>query len=132
MYKLCSARGYITSSEKLVKKIQFGSRLQFNKTGCRRNSHYLFHLVQHTQGKILGSPRRSYDAVGNRLAQFLLCCPGFLRDREVFLQSGGTSNGNGTANPDQFAGFGIKYLFILVVHNFLTDLHSNPLFFNVD
>ncbi len=81
-------------------------------------------MIQHIQGKILGSPRRGDDAVGDRLAQLLFCCSGFLRDREVLLHSGGAPHGDGAADPDQFTGLGVKHLFILIIQNFLADLHK--------
>jgi len=87
-----------------------------------------FHLVQHPQGKILGPPGWGDDTVGDRLAQFRLCCPRLLRDREVLLQSGGAPHGNGAADPDQLAGLGVQDLFVLVVEKLLADVHvvSSP------
>jgi len=89
-----------------------------------RFSRVFLHLLQHSQGKILGPPGRGDDAVGNRLPQFRPACTRLLRDREVLLQSGRTPHGNGAADPDQFAGLCIQDLFVLVVEYLLADIHA--------
>ena len=51
-----------------------------------------------------------------------------LRDREVFLESGGAADGDRTADPDQFAVLDFKDFFILVIEDLLADLHGRLLF----
>ena len=86
----------------------------------------LLHLIQHPQGKVLGPSRRGDNTIGNRLPQFRPCCTGFLRDREVLLQSGRTPHGNGAADQGAGAGLGIQDLFVLIVENLLADIHEVP------
>jgi hypothetical protein len=77
----------------------------------------------HAQGKIFRPSRRGDDAVGNGLLQFGAGGAGFLREREVFFQSGGAPDRHGTADPDQFTGLDIEHLFVFIVENFLPYPH---------
>ncbi len=80
-------------------------------------------FFSHAQGKVFGPTGRRNDAVGHRLAQFGLGCPGLLRDREVFGQSVRAIDGYGAGNPDQLPGFRVKDFFERVVKNFPPFFH---------
>ncbi len=84
-----------------------------------------FQFFFHGQGKIFRPSRWSDYAVGNGFLQFSAGSAGFLREREVFLQSGGTPDRHGTADPDQFAGLDIEHLFVFIVENFLPYPHRS-------
>ena len=85
-------------------------------------------FFEHAESEIFRPSGRRYDAVGHRLFQFSFGCPCLLRDREVFLQSGGTVHRHGTPYPDQFAGLGVEDLFIVVIEYFLVYFHGHPSF----
>ncbi len=86
-----------------------------------------FQLPGKIQDKILGPPRRCDNPVGEGFLQFGVRCAGFLRAREVLLQSGGAPHRHGAADPDQLPGPGVEHLLVLEVENLLSDLHRQPL-----
>lgn len=86
-----------------------------------------FQLFCHAENEILCPPHGSNHAVGQRLFQLILSCSCLLRTCEVFLQSGGTADRDGTTDPDQFPDPRIKNLFILKIEDFFPDLHRTSL-----
>jgi len=86
-------------------------------------------LVQHPfhpQHEILGPPGGGDDAVGHRLLQFRFGGAGFLRDREVLLESVRAADGHGAPHPYQFPVLERNDLFILEIEDLLGDLHGQP------
>lgn len=83
-------------------------------------SEFLFH----TKGEVLCPSGRSDDAVGNRFFQFRSRCTRIPRDREVFLQSGGATNGNRATNPNQFTVFDLEDFLVRVVEDLLANIHD--------
>jgi len=83
-------------------------------------------LFCHGKDKILRPAGWRNHAIGKSFFQFSFGCTRLLRAREVFFQSGRAADRYGATDPDQFAGSGIKYLFILEIKNFLADFHGSP------
>ena len=77
----------------------------------------------HAEGEVLCPSRGCDNAVGDRLFQFGLRGTCLLRDREVFLESGGAADRDRAADPDQFTVFHFEDFLILVVEDLLPDLH---------
>ena len=80
-------------------------------------------FCEHVLGEVLRPAGGGDHAVGHGLTEFGFGGACLLRDREVFGQSVGTADCHGTADPDQFAGFGIEDFLISVVEKFRTAFH---------
>jgi hypothetical protein len=78
----------------------------------------------HAEGEVLRPAGGSDDAVGDRFLQFRFRGPCLLRDREVFLKSGGAADRDCTTDPDQFAIFDFEDFFILIVEDLLANFHG--------
>ena len=86
-------------------------------------------LVQrpfHPQHEILRPPGGGDDAVGHPLLQFRFGGAGFLRDREVLLESVRAADGHCAPHPYQFPVLERDDLFVLEIEDLLADLHGQP------
>lgn len=78
----------------------------------------------HPQDEVLGSSGGGDHAVGHGFFQFVLGGTGFLRDREVLLESVGAPHRHGTADPDQLPSLDVEDLLVFVIEKFLSHLHT--------
>ena len=85
-----------------------------------------FEVVREAQHEVLRPSGGGDHAVGQGFLQFSFRSTSFLRTREVFLQSGWAPDGDGAANPYQFAGPSVEHFLILEIENLFPDAHGSP------
>lgn len=85
-------------------------------------------FLLHPQDEILGSSGGGDHAVGHGFLQFVLGGTGFLRDREVLLESVGAPHRHGTADPDQLPGLAVEDFRVFVIEKFLAYFHTFSFF----
>lgn len=96
----------------------------FWKAGCACGKLFVdIEFRLHALDEVFRASRWCNNSIRHCFAQFLLCGACFLRDREVLGESVGAVDGHGTGNPNQFAGFDVKYFCELKIQNFVAGSH---------